>query len=29
MNNYPKWLDNLVYFLAGIGFGHILLNILL
>jgi hypothetical protein len=26
MENYPKWVNNLVYFLAGIGFGHILFN---
>jgi hypothetical protein len=29
MKNYPKWVNNLVYFLAGIGFGHILLNFIL
>jgi hypothetical protein len=26
MENYPRWVNNLVYFLAGIGFGHILFN---
>ena len=26
MENYPKWVNNLVYFLAGIGFGYILFN---
>ena len=26
MENYPKWVNNLVYFLAGIGFGHFLFN---
>jgi hypothetical protein len=26
MENYPQWVNNLVYFLAGIGFGHILFN---
>ena len=26
MENYPKWVNNLVYFLAGIGFGHLLFN---
>jgi hypothetical protein len=26
MKNYPKWVNNLVYFLAGIGFGHVLFN---
>lgn len=29
MENYPKWVNNLVYFLAGIGFGYVLLNYLL
>jgi hypothetical protein len=29
MENYPKWVNNLVYFLAGIGFGHILFNVIL
>jgi hypothetical protein len=29
MENYPKWVNNLVYFLAGIGFGHILFNFIL
>jgi hypothetical protein len=26
MKKYPQWVNNLVYFLAGIGFGHILFN---
>lgn len=29
MDKYPKWLNNLVYFLAGIGFYGILTTILL
>jgi len=29
MKEYPKWVNNLVYFLAGIGFGHILFNFIL
>jgi hypothetical protein len=29
MEKYPKWVNNLVYFLAGIGFGHILFNVIL
>ena len=28
MENYPKWVNNLVYFLAGIGFYGVLLNFL-
>ena len=29
MENYPKWLNNLIYFLAGIGFGQFLFNLIL
>jgi hypothetical protein len=29
MEKYPMWVNNLVYFLAGIGFGHILFNFIL
>ena len=29
MENYPRWVNNLVYFLAGIGFGLILFNVIL
>jgi hypothetical protein len=28
MENYPKWVNNLVYFLAGIGFYGVLLHFL-
>ena len=28
MENYPKWLNNLIYFLAGIGFYGVLLHFL-
>lgn len=26
MEKYPLWVNNLVYFMAGMGFGHLLLN---
>jgi hypothetical protein len=29
MENYPKWVNNLVYFLAGIGFGYLFFNVIL
>ncbi len=28
MENYPKWLNNLIYFFAGIGFSQILIRVL-
>jgi hypothetical protein len=28
MENYPKWLNNLIYFLAGIGFYGVLIYFL-
>jgi len=28
MENYPKWLENLIYFFAGIGFAGVMLMFL-